>query len=175
MNSIRTAACFAVSFLAACSDRTPTAPDASTGARFAASAAAKPRPFDGHCATTVGFVAPLPGDAPNVLRLHITYLCQLTHMGRTTGIAEQVVTFTGPSTAIASNSTTLTAANGDQLFGTWTGTSSSVGPDISFSGPSTFVGGTGRFAAASGSSFTEGTASFVTNTGQFTMKGTLSY
>jgi hypothetical protein len=96
-------------------------------------------------------------------------------LGRTTAIAEQIVTFTGPATAIASNTTMYTAANGDQLFASWSGTSTNDGPAVTFSGLELYVGGTGRFADASGSSFISGTASFVTNTGQFTSEGTLSY
>jgi hydroxyethylthiazole kinase-like sugar kinase family protein len=94
---------------------------------------------------------------------------------RTTAIAEQIVTFTGPTTAIASNTTTYTAANGDQLFASWTGTSVSDGPLVTFSGTELYARGTGRFAGATGSSLISGSASFVTNTGQFTSAGTLSY
>jgi hydroxyethylthiazole kinase-like sugar kinase family protein len=118
---------------------------------------------------------PLATDPPNVLRLHIEYVCQLEHLGRATAVAEQVVIFTGPTTAIASNTTIYTAANGDQLFATWTGTSTTIGPDAAFSGPETYAGGTGRFVDASGSAWISGTASFVTNTGQFTVEGTLGY
>jgi hypothetical protein len=107
--------------------------------------------------------------------MHIDYVCQLQHLGRTTATAEQLVIFTSPTTQTASNTTIYTAANGDQLFSEWSGTSTSTGPDIAFSGPATFSGGTGRFVNASGSAFISGTASFVTSTGQFTQDGTLSY
>jgi hypothetical protein len=82
------------------------------------------------------------------------------------------VTFTS---AGASNTTVYTAANGDQLFVSWTGTASSSGPDNTFSGPETITGGTGRFAGATGSTWVSGTASFATMTGQFTSVGTISY
>jgi hypothetical protein len=133
------------------------------------------RPFGGHCETDISFLAPLPDDTPNVLRLHIEYVCQLQHLGRTTGVADQVVTFTGLNTAVASNTTTYNAANGDQLFATWTGTSANDGPAITFSGPEEYAGGTGRFLNASGSSFITGVASFVTNTGEFDLQGKLTY
>jgi hypothetical protein len=163
--------------LVACSDRAPLGPQSPAlvhpaGAAFAASPS---RPFRGGCDTRLTVLPPLPGDLPNVLRLHIEYDCQLTHLGKSTAVAEQVVTFTGPTTAIASNTTVYTAANGDQLFATWSGTSTTVGADVTFSGPETYTGGTGRFAGASGSSWIAGTASFVTNTGQFTSVGTLAY
>jgi hypothetical protein len=117
----------------------------------------------------------VPDDPPNLLRLHIKYVCQLQHLGRTTGTAEQVVIFTSPTTQTASNTTVYTAADGDQLFSQWSGTSTSIGPDVTCSGPATFSGGTGRFVNASGSAFISGTASFVTSTGQFTQEGRLSY
>lgn len=160
-----------------CSEHSPTAPTASAvAARSAATAgAASPiRPFDGRCDTAFTF-HPLPGDPANLLRLHIEYVCQLQHLGRTTAVAEQIVTFTGPTSAIASNTTTYTAANGDLLFASWTGTSVGGGPVVTFSGTEVYTGGTGRFADAKGSSLISGTASFATNTGQFTLLGTLSY
>ena len=141
----------------------------------AAEAASPARPFDGRCDTRITLLQPLPGDPSNLLRMHIDYVCQLQHLGRTTATAEQVVIFTGPTSQTASNTTIYTAANGDQLFSEWSGTSTSSGPDVTFSGPATFSGGTGRFVNASGSAFISGTASFVTNTGQFTQEGTLSY
>jgi hypothetical protein len=165
-------------FIVACSDGPPTAPEnAAVGARSAAAAitSTPARPFGGRCDTEITILEPLSGDPPNLLRLHIEYLCQLQHLGRTTAIAEQIVIFTSPTTATASNTTTYTAANGDQLFSRWTGTSTGAGSEITFSGPETFIGGTGRFADASGSSWISGTASFVTRTAQFTAEGTLSY
>jgi hypothetical protein len=170
----------AAALLPACDSTpsTPTAPggtalvDRSAAAAIAESAA---RPFGGRCDTKITFLPPLPGDPPNLLRLHIDYVCQLEHLGRTIASAEQIVIFTSPTTTTASNTTTYTAANGDQLFAHWTGTSTSSGPDITFSGPETYAGGTGRFADASGSALISGTASFVTNTGRFTAEGTLSY
>jgi hypothetical protein len=81
----------------------------------------------------------------------------------------------GATTAIASNTTVYTAANGDQLFVSWTGTATSSGPDNTFSGPETITGGTGRFAGAAGSNGVSGTASVVTMTGQFTSVRTISY
>jgi hypothetical protein len=153
----------------------PTAPGGAASVDRLAAVTNPARPFGGRCDTEITFLQPLPSDPPNLLRLHIDYACQLQHLGRTTASAEQIVIFTSPTTTTASNTTTYTAANGDQLFATWTGTSTSVGPDIMFSGPEAFTGGTGRFADASGSAWVSGTASFVTNTGQFTTEGTISY
>jgi len=169
-----TIAFLGAAFVAGCSDTPLTAPSAQAGATLLVTRDPT-RPFGGRCETTITFLSPLPGDPPNLLRLHIDYVCQLQHLGRTTASAEQIVIFTSPTTTTASNTTTYTAANGDQLFAHWTGTSTSSGPVITFSGPETYAGGTGRFAGASGSAWISGTASFVTNTGQFTATGRLSY
>jgi hypothetical protein len=168
----------AIPLLAACSETslTPLTPSTLTGLTTATALGANPeRPFGGRCNTDITISPSLAGDAPNVLRLHIGYVCQLAHLGRTTAVAEQIVTFTGATTAIASNTTVYTAANGDQLFVTWTGTATANGPDNTFSGPETITGGTGRFAGATGSTLVNGTASFATMTGQFTSTGTISY
>jgi len=167
----------AIPLLAACSDNNLTAPNAAALASLtpaASHSADHERPFGGRCDTDLTISPPVAGDAPNVLRLHIEYVCQLAHLGRTTAIAEQIVV-QGAPLSTASNTTVYTGANGDQLFVTWTGTASSSGPDATFSGPETITGGTGRFAGASGSTWVSGTASFATMTGQFTSVGTISY
>ncbi len=167
----------AIPLLAACSDNNPTSltPSTLTGLTTTTSQSANPeRPFGGRCDTEISISPPIAGDAPNVLRLHIEYVCQLQHLGRTTAIAEQIVV-QGATLSTASNTTVYTAANGDQLFVSWTGTATSSGPDATFSGPETITGGTGRFAGATGSTLVTGTASFATMTGQFTSVGTISY
>jgi hypothetical protein len=166
----------AIPLLAACSDNNLTAPNAATLASLTPAAshgADHERPFGGRCDTEFTISPPLAGDATNVLRFHIEYVCELKHLGRTTAVAEQIVVLGAPSTA--SNTTVYTAANGDQLFVSWTGTATSSGPDATFSGPETITGGTGRFAGATGSTWLSGTASFATMTGQFTSVGTISY
>jgi hypothetical protein len=164
--------------LASCSDAPPTAPLAPDAPSFARSAH-KAKPFNGRCDTQVSPVASQPGDPQASQRLHLTYVCQLQHLGRTTAIAEQLVLFTGPGTLIASNSTVYTAANGDQLYSTFTGPGTAdADGGIVFSGLETYTGGTGRFAGASGSSVISGTASVAglpPFAGQFTLDGTLSY
>jgi hypothetical protein len=78
------------------------------------------KPFNGRCDTSISFAAPQQGDPVPSLRLHITYVCQLSHMGRTTAVAEQLLIPTGANTVDASNSTVYTAADGDKLHSTWT-------------------------------------------------------
>lgn len=174
----RYAALAAFPFLAACSAGDTTAPRSSPISSLALAAshrAEAPRPAGGRCDTDISFLPPQAGDPANYLRLHIEFICQLRHMGRTTASVEQLVIFTGPTTAVASNTATYTAANGDLLYATWSGTSTNAGPDIVFSGEETITGGTGRFAGATGSTWVTGTASFVTNRGQFTSAGWITY
>lgn len=177
MNANRAAPLVALCILTGCLE-----PGSSTSPAFdrapstaVTSNAAMLRPFASSCDTDIAISPPLLGDAPNVLRLRILYVCQVTHLGRATATTEQIVIFTSATTAVASSTGTYTAANGDQLFVTWTGTATSNGPDNAFSGTETFTGGTGRFAGASGSSWVSGTASFATMTGHFTSQGTLGY
>ena len=156
--------------LAACTQKGPTAPDATAGvladgAELTSTAGRHVRPIHGRCDTTITPLAPLPGDPENLLRLHIDYVCHLSHLGRTTASNEQTVTITGPTTGISENRTTYTAANGDRLFSTWSGTATFSGPggtDVAFSGPETYIDGTGRFDGATGSSFISGTGSLAT-------------
>ena len=168
----------AIPALAACSAGEATAPVPSRLSNLAvvAAASAHPaRPAGGRCETAFTFQPPQVGDPTNSLRLHIDFVCTLKHLGRTTSSVEQLVIFTGPTTAIASNTGVHTAANGDLLYSSWTGTSTNNGPEIAFSGPEIIHGGTGRFVNATGSTWVVGTASFVTNTGVFTSEGTMSY
>lgn len=163
---------------ASCSDSSATAPLPEDGATFARSQNVS-RPFDGRCDTQISFAAPQPGDPAASQRLHITYVCQLQHLGRTTAVADQILLFTGPNTVNASNTTVYTAANGDKLYSTWTGTGV-TGADggVVFSGTEMYSGGTGRFAGSAGSSFISGTGSFAGAppfAGQFTLNGTLAY
>ena len=172
-----TAVLLALPAFAACSENDVTAPQPAASGSSPALAldGGRPRPFEGRCETSIAIVPPRPEDTPNILRLREGYVCRLSHLGRVTAVAEQIVIFTGPTTAISSNRTTWTAANGDQLFGAWSGTAVTAGPDVTFSGLERFVGSTGRFKNARGDAWITGTATFITNKGVFTMRGKLRY
>lgn len=164
---------------AACADHDPLLPtDLRTGLSVSAEgrAAAVARPAASRCQTEITFLPPAPGQPPNVQRMIISHTCQIAHLGRTTGTSEQVVTLTPTGSTIA-NTTAYTAANGDQLFSSFTGTGTL--PDASgvltFQGTETYVGGTGRLVGASGRASILGSASVVTSTGAFEGEGTLSY
>lgn len=121
-----------------------------------------------------------PGVFPQLL--HIALDCALTHLGRTTGEALQIVTPAGPPVGSVLpvsivNETTYQAANGDLLFQNFAGTAQidlATG-EVTFEGIETFAGGTGRFVNAVGMSELEGGASIFTNLGFYTTKGTFAY
>ncbi|MEO5814600.1 MAG: hypothetical protein ABIT20_04900 [Gemmatimonadaceae bacterium] len=68
------------------------------------------------------------------------------------------------------------APNGDVLRLVSVGTSTSSGPGlVHFVATLTFVGGTGRFANATGQARGEGTATLATGTTQMTLDGAIAY
>jgi hypothetical protein len=166
----------AATVLAACADSAlePGAGPNAVGTPVALEAASS-RPAGGTCTFQKTPLPPEPGQPANVRHLHIDELCQLLHLGRAIGSAEETVTSTatGP---VFTNSTTYTAANGDRLFVTFSGTGTvPVDGVVSFSGTETVTGGTGRFAGASGSLDRAGTVSILTLTGEFETSGAITY
>jgi hypothetical protein len=112
-------------------------------------------PFQG---TFTGFASPTAAD-PCTNIVPISGAGQATHLGRftwaSTQTASEICTLF-PSFNVHDDMVTLTAANGDQLFGTGVGT----GALVDFTDPSkiqvyvdetiTITGGTGRFAHSTG-------------------------
>jgi hypothetical protein len=100
-------------------------------------------------------------------------VCTLSHLGRTTIYSlEEIDIIAGTQRSIEF---TYTAANGDVLRAANVGTNVPNGPGVRFSAVTTFVGGTGRFANATGQARIEGTASFLTNTATYTVDGWIAY
>jgi hypothetical protein len=166
----------AATVLVACADSS-VEPGAAPTARDAAVAldAASSRPAGGSCTFHSVLLPPEPGQPANVRHLHIDEVCQLLHLGRAIGSAEETSTFTATGPVIT-NSTTYTAANGDQVFVTFSGTGTlPVNGVVTFSGTETVTGGTGRFAGASGSLERAGAVSIFTQTGEFETSGAISY
>lgn len=162
----------ALALSAACAGESPTGPAIAPSivANHSAGADAT-RPAGGRCTTSftqISFVFPFA-------TIDITGECNLKHLGRTAMHAIQIINV---ETGDLTNSTTYTAANGDELFTSFVGTSSPP-PDVVFQGTETYVGGTGRFEGATGSSELEGTATvdLITGsgTGEYTSKGTITY
>ncbi|CAA9312915.1 MAG: hypothetical protein AVDCRST_MAG68-1356 [uncultured Gemmatimonadetes bacterium] len=137
-------------FLAACGSPAPSAPlpDGRTPALNSAA-----RPVSGECETTF---TPPPFPPPPSFTQVDTGTCQLAHLGRVDLRSEQTINF---AAGTQSGERTLTAANGDILRAVHTGTSRLAGPgQVRFAATLRFVGGTGRFAGATGTARAEGTA-----------------
>jgi hypothetical protein len=104
----------------------------------------------------------------------------VSHMGKSTVDIEGVITPTGPDTFTIAGSAVIVAANGDELFGTFTGSGTNTpGGGSEGTVDVTYSGGTGRFTNASGTAsgpFTQTptgtTATFATDISQ---SGTISY
>lgn len=129
------------------------------------------RGLNGACATEFAFT---PSGTVTV-----TGTCQYGHLGRTTCVAEQTVIPNIDGTLAIENVGVCTAANGDQLFTSFSGTGVPTSPvDIVFSGIETYEGGTGRFAEATGASALSGSAQFTSQfagVGSFTLRGRIDY
>src|SRR5687767_9792857 len=122
------------------------------------------RPWEGSCEGTGVF-------RPNSPILDITGTCHLSHLGRTTTVG--VETVGGVLNAVH----TFTAANGDLLYTTTTGTAV-LKPDFSgviFTNVETVTGGTGRFANASGSASRIGSTVFSNGSATWEILGTITY
>lgn len=134
-------------------------------------AGAVARPFRGRCQTTFN---PPPLPLPPVHQQIDTGTCLLTHLGRASIHGQQEIDF---AAGTQSGSRTITAANGDVLLVKNVGTSQPAGPGlVRFSAIMTFVGGTGRFADASGEARAEGTANLITRTTAIDiMEGWIAY
>ena len=87
----------------------------------------------------------------------ITGTCEFSHLGRTSmSLLQHVDLRTGSVGQL-----TLTAANGDALQITQSAVATDVGPSVrTFVGVATVVGGTGRFASATGTLTLNGTLTF---------------
>ena len=107
----------------------------------------------------------------------------MTHLGRSTTHVEGVVTPTGPDTVTVAGSAVLTAANGDELSGTFTGSGTvDASGNVEGTVATTYSGGTGRFANASGSASGPFTQTLISTNGatstfatEFSQNGTISY
>ena len=129
------------------------------------------RPISGQCQSNIVSVVFL---SPTSAREVVTGPCRLAHLGRTTLYLRQVIDF---STGRAvSEEVTFTAANGDVLRATSVTVGTPTGPTtVSLAGTFVFVGGTGRFAHASGSANFVGSADFATHQATLTMRGRIAY
>jgi hypothetical protein len=111
-----------------------------------AAAARDTVPFRG---TDSGTFVALPPDADNVVFAQASTTGQATHLGRYSLVAHEYTDL--DDLRIFGGAFTLTAANGDTLFGTYEGTADLARfPVIGFDVQGPILGGTGRFAGATG-------------------------
>ena len=130
---------------------------------------AEPAPTSPPTLTT--FTAP-PLPLPPVISQVDTGTCELTHLGRAALYGELEINF---ATGTQSGWRTLTAANGDELYLAVTGRNAgAVGGLVTIDAQLTIVGGTGRFAGATGSARGTGTANLATRSTSVSIEGTIN-
>jgi hypothetical protein len=101
---------------------------------------------------------------------------QATHLGESSEAITTTVAFSATSCGMVAGSGTATAANGDDLFFSTSGTICPEGGGLFVVSVSrTITGGTGRFADASGTLAVSGTANLVAGTLSYTVEGSISY
>ncbi len=159
--------------LVACSSDAPTAASSASvasGSRAELQGADVERPFKGSCSVTFN---PPSFPPPPIHHQTDVGTCQLTELGRTAFYGEQDINF---AAGTQSGWRRLTAANGDQLYVTHTGTSALTAPGlVSFRAQMTIVGGTGRFVGATGFALGVGTANLATNSTSVAIEGWIRY
>ncbi|MGI8580652.1 MAG: hypothetical protein ACR2KX_00520 [Chitinophagaceae bacterium] len=114
---------------------------------------------------------------PPILRLETTGTGIGSHIGKSTLLAYPTINFrTNPISV--SGTLVITAANGDEIFASFTGTRSATNATIlAFTIHATYIitGGTGRFQNASGSFEGISTGTLGIHTGTASYEGYISY
>jgi hypothetical protein len=118
---------------------------------------------------------------PGRLKVEVEGSGQATHLGRYSIVRHHC--FNLATFNIEDGYFEQTAANGDTLWGTYTGFTAGVletAADgspvvIVISSPTAITGGTGRFASAEGAGTTQGVFNLATESGDFTFTGWVAY
>lgn len=164
----------AVALLAsACEETLPTA--GPEGLRYEQAAVALP--FHGTLDLQVlGWAEPPEGRCPEEYPMLSTMAGHgpLTHLGLTSAVATHCI---HPVTlAFARGRMRLTAADGDELHGTYEGVTTFIDPPmVGWADVIVFAGGTGRFVGASGQVDESGEVNIFTGMGSTAMHGSLRY
>jgi hypothetical protein len=119
------------------------------------------------------------GSAPCFLVGDITGQGIATHLGALTLVSQDCInpiSQTEPPTefSFSSNQMVLTAANGNKLFVSYSGTFTTDGTVGIINGGYQITGGTGRFSKATGAGKVLGLEDMTTGKGQVTLTGTIS-
>ena len=105
--------------------------------------------------------------------LEVTGTGQSTQLGHYSGRYRECL---DPATgAVTAGTFTLTAANGDKVFGTYSGQASPTDDPtvVAYDDPGVITGGTGRYAGASGTMTTSGHANLATGEYEGTITGSV--
>jgi hypothetical protein len=158
--------------LACDGSRVPTAPGQLGEEIVGRSSAASLVPFKGTF-SAIGTAADVPGDRCPALTVHIEGTGTATHLGSLTTVQSHCVE---PSSfAFTNGQFTITAANGDQLFGIYQGEFLPLEPPVfTLDGRFTFTGGTGRFDGATGGGDASGTQDLATGAATVVLEGSIS-
>ena len=120
-----------------------------------------------------GVAAEIPGDRCPVLTIQITGTGTSTHLGKFTTVQSHCAA--PPSLDFTLGEFTLTAANGDQVFGTYEGEFLPLEPPLAaIDGALTFTGGTGRFEGATGGGDASGVQNLATGEATVVLDATIS-
>jgi len=123
--------------------------------------------FDGRCSVPSDWVIEFSGTA------------RITHLGKSVSVFEHCsqADFSTGIFTYQDGVITITAANGDELWGTYgNGTAGFVSPTaVAWQDDFVLTGGTGRFAGASGSGVDRGTSHMDTGITEWEMDGVLVY
>ena len=94
-----------------------------------------------------------------------------SHIGALQYVSLDVINF-----PFVTGTATITAANGDEIFTTFSGQLTDIGNGmLNVNIENTIIGGTGRFTGATGSFISTGTANAITGIANTTFTGTISY
>lgn len=107
----------------------------------------------------------------SLLEMEITGTGIATQLGRLTFIGSHCVTISQNILPFSGGEATITAANGDELHGTYSGVVSVISDMGNVDGQVDITGGTGRFANATGALVMTGTL----NGGSFPLQSTLNF
>jgi hypothetical protein len=106
------------------------------------------------------------------LALEVTGTGHATFIGSYAGQYHEC--FDPATGAVTGGSFTLTAENGDTLYGTYAGQAVPSGASVSYDDPGVITGGTGRFAGATGIANTTGVANLATGEYQGAISGSVT-